>query len=249
MSVEVNYGGRTGNKMFQYAFGRIMATLNGLQLLTEWAEPEFIRATPIPIGRINTSSEVTLYDSNVPEHGIPHHLEDYRNNKIIIHGYYQDISYYEYDERITRSIWDLDPVDKRPPNEIVLHLRVGDYLDSGLRSVISPNWHDRILSMINYNPKRMKLYIVVADTSERILGNYTKHRPEIVSQSAKEDFDFIRSFDTIISSNSSFSWWAAFLSNASKIYTFAPWLRFPEHENLNLAHMRRAIPLKGGYYK
>jgi len=249
MSIEVNFSGRTGNKMFQFTFARILSTLNGLQLLTEWSDPGFIQATPNPVGRVNYGPTTILPDTRISEHGIPHHVKDLRNSKVYVDGFFQDISYYQYCERITKSVWKVDPIEKRPPNEIVMHLRIGDYLDSGLRSVISPNWHDQILSMINYNPKRSKLYIVVEDPSERILGNYKKHRPEIVSQSAKEDFNFIRSFDTIICSNSSFCWWAAYLSDASNIFTFEPWLQFPKKEHLNLAYMKRATPVKGRYYK
>ena len=38
-----------------------------------------------------------------------------------------------------------------------------------------------------------------------------------------DDFNFIRSFDQIMFKNSTFSWWASFLSNASKIGVFKLW--------------------------
>lgn len=38
-----------------------------------------------------------------------------------------------------------------------------------------------------------------------------------------DDFNFIRSFDQIMFKNSTFSWWASVLSNASKIGVFGPW--------------------------
>ena len=38
-----------------------------------------------------------------------------------------------------------------------------------------------------------------------------------------DDFNFIRSFDQIMFKNSTFSWWASVLSDASKIGVFKPW--------------------------
>ena len=38
-----------------------------------------------------------------------------------------------------------------------------------------------------------------------------------------KDFNFIRSFDKILIFNSTFSWWAALLSEASRVGTYGPW--------------------------
>ena len=38
-----------------------------------------------------------------------------------------------------------------------------------------------------------------------------------------DDFNFMRSFDQILFKNSTFSWWASVLSNASKVGVFGPW--------------------------
>ncbi len=43
------------------------------------------------------------------------------------------------------------------------------------------------------------------------------------SNSFIKDFNFIRSFDQIMFKNSTFAWWAAVLSNASKVGVFGPW--------------------------
>jgi hypothetical protein len=39
-----------------------------------------------------------------------------------------------------------------------------------------------------------------------------------------DDFKFIASFDKIICSNSSYSWWAVFFGNPSAVYTFKRWI-------------------------
>jgi hypothetical protein len=49
-----------------------------------------------------------------------------------------------------------------------------------------------------------------------------------------EDFNLIRSFDKIIVHNSTFSWWAAVLSDASQVKVFEPWKPSKGIRNKNL---------------
>ena len=249
MSISAKCCGRFGNFMFIYSYMRLLAKINKLQVVTPWKYPEIIKATEPEDGVSGSGTQVVIRDMCVADHGIPHHLKDLRKKTVMLQGYFQHTDYIYHDEAYIRSIWQPEPVEKRPPSDIVMHLRLGDYFDLGLRSAISPNWHEQVLNMLCYSPKKHNVYIVVEDANDPFLRNYDCFRPTIISQTAKEDFDFIRSFDTIISSNSSFSWWAAFLSDASRIYTFEPWLRFPEDEHINLAYMRGATPVSGGFCK
>lgn len=58
------------------------------------------------------------------------------------------------------------------------------------------------------------------------------HKEEFI-----QDFNFIRSFDQILFKDSTFSWWASFLSNASKIGVFGPWKPNKKKRNKNLGKM------------
>ena len=50
-----------------------------------------------------------------------------------------------------------------------------------------------------------------------------------------DDFNLLRSFDQVIVFNSTFSWWAATLSGASKVAIFNPWkIAKPKHQRRNL---------------
>jgi hypothetical protein len=62
---------------------------------------------------------------------------------------------------------------------------------------------------------------------------------------AHDDFHFMRAFGTIVASNSSFAWWAAFLSEAKKIYTFEKWLQNSPLVKLQYAKGMTAV---GGKY-
>jgi len=250
--VNIKYAGRTGNRMFTYSFARIIAERNNLSLETEWAHPEFIEATPFIGGAKYTKRPMVIRDLEPKEHDKPWHLEDLRQRKVLINGFFQFPDYYDANKSLVKSIWKTPPIYKRPPNEVVIHLRLGDYMDKGLRSVINPSWHQMILlKHLRLDPRRSdcKIYVVVENPNEDILKYYKWMNPTIVSNpNPKYDFEFIRSFDNIICSNSSFCWWAAFLSEATNIYTFEPWLQFPKNEHIKLAYMNGATPVQGGFY-
>ena len=78
-----------------------------------------------------------------------------------------------------------------------------------------------------------KVIVEPHDTNKFYTKLFTQYMPAYLSSTPSSDFDFIRSHNNIICSNSSFCWWAAFLSEAESIYTFKPWMN------------RKGIPLAG----
>jgi hypothetical protein len=153
--------------------------------------------------------------------------DKHKNKNIKIkRGYYQDGSYFNpYRNIIKREIFDL-PEIKKNTKDIVLHLRMDGFNHEGHNShVIHPDWYIGILEKEEFE----KVYIVMATKSGRVwkkqephkkryIDRFSKYNYEIISNDEYTDFNFIRSFDKIISSNSTFSWWASFCSEASKIY-------------------------------
>jgi hypothetical protein len=63
---------------------------------------------------------------------------------------------------------------------------------------------------------------------------FANYEPVIKRGDLMEDFNFIRSFNTIIISNSTFSWWAATLSGAEKIGIYEQWKPHKGNRNKNL---------------
>lgn len=74
------------------------------------------------------------------------------------------------------------------------------------------------------------------DYMNSLVESFQKYNPVIHCNGAKmikgsgglrsnfiDDFNLIRSFDKIMLYNSTFSWWAAFLSEASQVGAFGPW--------------------------
>ena len=151
--------------------------------------------------------------------------------------------YYNQDRNKIKSYFKLSKIDKNY-DDIVIHLRLTDYWWSRNRSVIHPDWYVEILKKEQYR----NCFIVVEPhkTNQKYLGMLQQkvRRSKVVSNSPSVDFKFIRQFDRIICSNSTFAWWAAFLSDASKIWTFEKWMN---KANMNLAYMDGSTVVPGNF--
>lgn len=228
--VTVEYKGRSGNRMFQYVIARIVAESNGMKLGTEWPEDGFI--------------EVTKPEKGIEIKGIPIVIESLKYEdihnigycRVHLNGYFQDANLFNpFRERI-RGFFNLNEIEKNT-EDVVMHVRLADYWCDRVRSVINPTWYVKIIKSIKYR----NLYIVCErnETSRKYLREFDRFNPIYIHNTPREDFDFIRSFDKIICSNSSFCWWAAFLGYPKEVYTFGPrWMYSsgPKLSNLEGAH-------------
>ena len=78
---------------------------------------------------------------------------------------------------------------------------------------------------------------VAADYLNDLISALSVFNPIIVNggtAGVAEDFNFIRSFDNIMFQHSTFSWWAATLSDASKVGVYKPWRPAKGSGNKNL---------------
>jgi hypothetical protein len=61
--------------------------------------------------------------------------------------------------------------------------------------------------------------------------------PIVEKRSVGEDFNFIRTFDNILFEHGTMSWWAAFLSKATKVGVYGPWRSWKGTSNKNLSNV------------
>jgi hypothetical protein len=238
--VTVDYFGRLGNNMFQYALGRIIAMQSGLRLDTEWNRSDFLESTGNPSGDEVRGGMIVVTDNPLPR------TLKFGKEHVHLHGYFQDAALYNNHRDLIRNFWKLPKVEKNT-KDLVVHLRLTDYFWTRNECVISPMWYQSIIKREQYR----KLYVVVEPhcTNKKYLSFLKQFNPVIVSQSPKEDFEFLMSFDRIVCSNSTFAWWAAFLSDASKVYLFKKWMGLDRKGCLNLVNMAGATVLDGNYYR
>ncbi len=219
--ISVDYFGRSGNNLFQYVYARLWSMNTGRLL-----------DTPPP----KTFLTFSEYDQSNNSHD---------GQNVRLRGYFQDAELYNRHRDIIKKMFILPEVE-RNYDDIVVHLRLTDYWWIRNQWVISPNWYRGLIQREKYR----FCYVVVEPhpTNEE----YFKHLKGIkglhfvTGGTAESDFNLIRSFDRIICSNSTYCWWAAFLSEASKIYTFKPWVRL---KDVKLSNMIGATQVDGSFMR
>jgi hypothetical protein len=216
MSVSIRYLGGFGNMLFQYAYARLFAEQNGLQLESRPPDfPEFIRTTPHQVGSKFASPLVDVDESvgNLLTIGKAPNAH-YNFNGFFQHGDW----YIPHIEKIRHF---LQPVkssdDNMHPLDIVVHLRLRDY---PFCKWISPEWYCNILKGLEFKD----LYVVTDDPNPRYLKALDQFKPIVVSKSADHDWNFLRRFKRVIASNSTFCWWAVFFGAATEAFVFKRWM-------------------------
>lgn len=226
MPVHINYKGRLGNKIFQYVSGRVFAEKNELNLITELINDvvEFTTNKKYD-GDNNTNSSITISAKDFNENEI---ISKGKNVSYTFSDFFQNGDYINNNEKLIKKFFKIPPY-KKNYNDIVMHLRLDDFIhvdnisnpiDWSRSEIVSPNYYKNILK----NEDFKTLYIVVDkinyEWEKRYLKYFDEFNPVVMTQTAKEDFEFIMKFNKIITSNSTFCYWSAFLSDAEKIYTF-----------------------------
>jgi hypothetical protein len=234
--------GRYGNQCFQWVFAKLLSEKNNLKIDT--SPPDFFyEIKDSQDGESGTGDTIHVSDlcGAKPLSLLEH---DYRGKIVEIRGYFQDSDLYRDKDKI-KSLFNIPAILNKNTDDIVVNLRLQDYQRKEIRSVIDVSWYKKIL----HEEKYKKCFVVVEphSTNERYLKKLLSSisgKVQFVRGTPKQQFDFIRSFDRIVTCNSTFSWLAAYLSDASKIWTFKPWMRTSPS---NLAFMPFAIVTDGIY--
>lgn len=212
--VEVNYKGRLGNNMFQYAFGRIIAETYNLELDANYLK--YFENTKEKIyGKNNINNNVQTIN------GHKNDIENIDSSSFIkLDGYFQYYPMYKnYKEKLKKWFYvnSDDYLNFYPDkNDIIIHIRLRDYkiLNFNLKENFYYDFINENLN--NYN----KFWIITDEKNNKFINellNINK-KVNLFNGNEIEDFCFIKESNNILTSQSTFSWWAAFLSNAKKIY-------------------------------
>lgn len=223
--IKVNYLGRLGNNLFQYCLGRILAEELGYEL----------DAIPIP-GFPNTSKKINGNNySNYSTEILRGQLKDLapilknrKRRKIVLNGYFQKFDHYKKYREIIKSEWLITDIDEKSfhtdPEDVVLCVRRGDYVP---KHALPFSYYEEALSQLKYR----KVFICTDEPDDPFnIILKLKYRATIVNPNPELNLAFIKSFNKIVISSSTFCWWAAFLSKAEKIYAPLPirgfWSRY-----------------------
>lgn len=215
--VEVIYDGNLGNNLFQYCFGRILAQKLGYTL----------KALPIE-GFSGTREEVM--GKNYSGHGkiflkgqkvdLSFLEKENLESHIILTGYFQRYEYYKDYRNEIQNWLRLDDylINDITENDLVIGIRRGkDYIP---QHGLPISYYEKAIHATDFN----KMFIC-SNTSDNFTEYFRKKYNAVVRPpGAIDNIIFIKQFNKIIISNSTFLWWAAYLSDASEIY-------FPRPQN------------------
>jgi len=210
--IEVHYKGKIGNFLFQYCFGRLLAEQLGYALLAE-PLPGFPGTQKRIDGQSYPDGETIVLSGHVVD--LPALLADARPRHIILEGAFQRYEYYRLHRDAIRA-W-LQPACTGMPtasaNDLVMQVRRDDYL----RAIGYPlpfSYYEQVLTQAHYD----RLVICTDGPDDSFFKKFKRFHPVLEQRSVMEDFCLMHSAKQIALSQSSFSWWAAYLSNAEKIY-------------------------------
>jgi len=235
-------GGGFGNRLFQYVSARLLAERFGFELGAEYDGPDTVTTTPPLPGYAYTDEPQftiteTAFTGNIFD-------KTYESRHYHLQGYWQNADYYLPNRKKVLGYFNEKAPTDLNKKDIVMHVRLGDYKAFGEGgNVLHPDYYHKCLKLEKFD----RLYIVTDEPQDEYFETFTKYNPTIINGTEKEDFWFLTGFDRIIMGNSTFSWWAAFFSNAGKVYMPKCWIRNSIDLHHNLVHMNNNVIIDAGF--
>ena len=241
MSVYVKFDpwGRMGNRMFQYAFGYLLAKNKNTNLYTQEL-PNFNIVSNydlLPNSYIATSK---YGHNNVNFDELNNTLND-----IVIDSFVQNASYYTPYKQTLKTIFNIKPQSIINNNKLVLHIRETDYIN--LNCFLGYDFYKHLINETGFTD-----VIIVTDNSncetvQKLLAEGCTLNTQgcvdkfshISDQRSMHDFFTLTYSENIAISQSSYSWWTAFLGDHKNIFfpyknNTGMWKINPEKDDVDL---------------
>lgn len=221
MNVVVKFDpwGRMGNRMFQYAFGYILAQQKNAKLLTNGLPNFNIDSTytdaPMPVKQFIYTSKYGKNNANWNELVA-------LNGDVIVDSYVQRYSFYANHKDTLKEVFNIKdaPINK---DKLVVHIRETDYKDIGVflgynyyRKLIDESGFTDIIIVTDNSPCET-VQKLISDGCKLSTEGYVSKFEHTSDTRSMLDFETLLQSENIAISQSSFSWWAAFLGNHKKV--------------------------------
>jgi hypothetical protein len=185
-----------------------------------------------------SSGHVSIDNESIAEHDRKNlenfNIIGYFQNEISARFLREDLNEYldfTYESKISKD-------SSSRSSELILHVRRGDYLNEDKIGMLSDTYFKNIIKEVCKTNAKMKLNFFTNGEIDffEITNNIEFDSVEVInSSSAVELLAKMRSGEIFIISNSTLSWWAAYLSRSpeKQVYAPRPWFRrLPEPSNL-----------------
>lgn len=222
-----SYNKNLGNKLFIYACSRIMADLLNCDLICP--ENAIIRRENqnthtyeneiFPYGSIGGRQKITnqirvVNDNDIASLGsITNLINQFPNYGFFIQTYFSKYDYIKPHKELVKDYFKSLVQPKRNTNDLVIMLRnsnmAGNFMlpDKYYLDIIEKENFDNLYISLDHRKKHQSL-----------LTKLEKYNPIFIENTILNVFSEITSFNKIIASQGTFSFWSCFLSNAEKIY-------------------------------
>jgi len=229
MSVYVNDipGCRHGNQLCQYFIGRIISEKLKFKLYgIEKNHPEYcLQGFDVvydqpgyshfikPVQRIGAR-----FGNDQPDFNLDDVINDNTPRQIVLEGYFQRKKFFIPYKNEIRSWYHFKKHDI-PDDHAIVHVRLGDLYQTSHPDLLPLEYYEQALEMLSFN----KLTICT-DTIDNpyITSLKNRYNASIYEGSAYDTICFIASHKNIVMSVGTFSFWGAFLSDATDIINAIP---------------------------
>jgi hypothetical protein len=163
-------------------------------------------------GEIHERPEQILNGQLIPLDVI---LADRSPRRVILDGWFQRYEYYRPRREKIREWLTFEPTICVPEDkpDIVVSVRRTDYVQQGWALPFS-YYREAIETVL---PQGGEVWIVTDDRRDPFLRRFAAWKPKIISRTAPEDMLLMASAPRLVMSQSTFSWWPAFLGNVQQI--------------------------------
>lgn len=239
--VFVKIQGGIGNQFFQYAFGEYLKSIEkNIKVIYELSyfknkNSRELQLLKFNIGTINTTYFPSFFLKIISFLIFKERkaYDFYQINNIescIYDGYWQNPKYLKNLKNLKKKFTLINkPNFNQIEDKVIkigIHVRRGDYLASKRHNVIEENYYTESINKIDKMIYDKKIFFVFSDDIKYCKKKFESldYRFKFVDnfESDLVEFEFLKKMDHLIISNSSFSWWAAYLSDRDDKITICP---------------------------
>ncbi len=242
-----------GNQLFQYALGYSISKKYGQKLYIDNNYFCYNKTRKYELDKFNIEENILHYDfdGSLPEyyeqtfHFDPKVLEF--NDSVFLRGFWQSEKYFVTVKDDLKKLFEFKNLDFirnkhylamiQSSNSVAVHIRTGDY-------VLPPFCHTHFVCKKNYYINAIeKIKELVKNPTFFVFSDNIDYAKKLLPDNAnlilvectnwQEDFYFMQNAKHNIISNSTFSWWTAWLNNNPQKFVIAPDKWFTDITPLN----------------
>ena len=244
-SINIQLSGGFGNQLFELANGleqsilgllpfRILAPIKGrTYALDKLHLQENLTYMPwISNGSLNFEVVESCFDCKFQtskEESFGYKKLELESKHSSLVGYFQSFKYFELiNSSYTSYLRELFVTNTQDLTEVKCHIRLGDFVSvpkfASMYEIPTEEYYQKAFDVFGKNQPR----IIITDDVPQLNLRYPKLQETatkiVCSTDYHEDFSLLASSKQIITSNSTFSWWAAWISEG-KVITPKNWFR------------------------